>query len=107
MRLANRANSAALDEFDDLPVIFGGMDLNAHLRSDFDFGSSFADATGFPDVVRKGFLAIDMFAVLQREHGGEGVGMFAGADDDGIEIARLLKDFAEVAEFFGVGMFIG
>ena len=50
-------------------IIFIRMNLNAHLRSHLGFRSRFTNLARFPDVMRERFLAIDMLAMLQRQHG--------------------------------------
>ena len=53
---------------------------------------------GLPDVVRQRLLAVDVLAVPQGQHGGEGVRVLAGADDDGVELALVVEEPAEVGD---------
>src|SRR6266513_3550021 len=85
-------------------IIFIRMNLNAHLRSHFGFRSRFTNLARFPDVMRERFLAIDMLAMLQRQHGRKSMCMLAGAHDYCVEILRLIEELAEVSKLFGVRM---
>jgi hypothetical protein len=107
MRFGHGANRAALDDLDDAAVIVVSVNLDTHLGGDFGFGGDFANAAGFPDVVRERLLAIDVLFVLQGEHRRESVRVLAGADDNRVEVFGVIEDFAEVGEFFCVGMFSG
>ena len=85
----HRSDRAALDQFHHLPVIFGGVDLDAHLGGHFRLGRRLANPPRFPDVMRQRLLAIDVLAVFQREHRRKGVRVLAGAHDHGVEFLRL------------------
>ena len=107
VRLRHRADGAALDQFHHLPVILGGVNLDSHLGGDFRFSRRLPDAPRLPDAVRQRFFAIDVFAMLERQHGRECVGVLAGANDDSVEVTGALEEFAEIGEFLRARMFRG
>ena len=88
----------ALDQFHDAAIVVAGVHLDAHLRRNLGLGGFFANLAGFPDVVGQRFLAVDVLARREREQGGVGVRVLAGADHDGIECGRLVEEFAKVGE---------
>ena len=81
----------ALDQLDDAAIVLARVDLDAHLRRDLGLRRRLADLARLPDVVRQRLLAVDVLAVLEGEQGGEGVGVLAGADHDGVERRRACR----------------
>ena len=47
-------------------------------------------------------LAVDVLAQLQGRQRGEGVGVLGGAHDDGVELAGVVEELAEVAGAAGL-----
>ncbi len=107
MRLCHRTDGAALDQFHHLPVILGSVNLDAHLGGDFHVCRRLPDAPRLPNVVRERLFAIDVFAVLERQHGGECVRVLAGAHDHGVEVTGALEELAEIGELLRARMFRG
>src|SRR6185436_5726393 len=107
MRFVDRPDNAALDKLDYLAVVLCGVDLDTHLGCDLGFRCGFANAPSLPDIVGERLLAIDVFAVLESEHSGESVRVFAGANYYGIKISGMIKKFPEIRLFPSLGMFRG
>ena len=59
----------------------------------------------FVNIVRERFFAVDMLAQLQGRHGCEGMRVFGGADNHGIDIVRLIVKSAKVGGLAGLGKF--
>ena len=104
---ADGADGACLDEFDDSAVVGLGVNLGSHLGGDLGFTSGFANFPTFPDVMGEGFFAIDMLFHPQGWEGGKGVGMFGGADGDGVEVFEGVVELAKVGEGFCLGVLFG
>ena len=105
MRFVDRSNGPALDELDHLVIILSGVDLDAHLSGDVGLGSGFTNPARLPDIVRQGFLTIDVFPTLQGEHGGEGVRVLARAHHDSVKLIDVVEELAEICAFARFGMF--
>ena len=58
-----------------------------------------ANQPRLPDIVRERLLTVDVFAVCQRQIGGECMGVLGGADHDGIEVVRVVEYPAEIIVF--------
>ncbi len=99
MDLADRADGPRLDQLDHAAVVVGSVDLGAHLGGYPGPAGGFPDDARFPHVVGERFFAIDMLAQLQGGQRGKGMGVFAGADNDRIELARMIVEFPEIDEF--------
>ena len=78
--------------------------LIPHLRRDLCLGRRFTNDSSFPDTVGERLFAVDMLAKLKGRQSCECVGMFAGADNDGIELIRVVKHLAKVDDRFCFGM---
>src|ERR1051325_7739883 len=107
MRLVHRSDGAALDEFNYLAIIVGGMDLDAHLRCHLGLRRRLADAPRFPDVVRERLLTINVLAVPECEHCGKSVGVLARAHHHGVKVPGAVEELAEVGVFPGLRMLRG
>ena len=55
-----------------------------------------ADDARLRDVVGERLLAVDVLLQLQRRQRREGVRVLGGADDDGVELAGMVEEAAEV-----------
>ena len=86
VNFAHGTNRAALDE------------LVAHLRGEFQLRCGFANQPRFRDVIGERLLAIDMLPGLQRQHRRKHVRVLTGADDDGVELLRVVEHLPEVGE---------
>ncbi len=86
------ADAAGLDQLHGGPVFLGGVDLVAHLGADLRLGGLQAQLAGFPDGVREGLLAIDVFAETHGGHGGQGMHMVRRRDGDGVEAVTELGE---------------
>lgn len=95
-------DGAAPDHFAESAGFFGGGALVAHLGGDALFAGVIGDLSGFPDGVGEWFFAIDVFAVVEGGHRGEGVMVVGGGDEDGIDFLHFLEHEAVVLEAFGV-----
>ena len=107
MGLADGSDGVGAEEFDDAAEVVVGVVLGAHLGHDAGFTGGEADGAAFGDVVGEGFFAVDVFFEVQGWHGGVGVGVLGGADDDGVVEVGVVVDFTEVVELFGFGVFFG
>src|SRR5262245_37910907 len=96
MRFMDWTDNPALDQFDNLMIVFACVNLDAHLRGDFRFGCCFANATRFPNVMGKRLLAIDVLAVMECKHRCKSMRMFAGADYNSIKFTSALKYFSKI-----------
>ena len=69
-----------------------GVTLVAGLRCEMRiFRGGLANQPRFPDVVGKRFLAVHVFAMRQRQIGGERMGVLGSADDDRIEVVWAIE----------------
>ena len=101
----NLADPAGLDELHAGAVFFRGMDLVAHLGADLRLGGLQTELTGFPDGVREGLLAIDVFAETHGGHGGQGMHVVRRRDSDGIKaVAELGEHLPPVGVMRDPGM---
>ena len=66
-----------------------GAALHAHLDDALMDGGGFDELTTFPDVVRHGFLHIDILSRLDRPDGGEGVPVVGCGDGDNVDLFAL------------------
>ena len=107
MGFLDGADGAGLDQFNDAAVVLGGVDLDAHLGRRAGFLGGETDLACFVDVVGEGFFAVDVLLMLQGTHGRQGMGMLAGADDDGVEVLGAVEELAEVGELLCFGEFLG
>ena len=107
MRFGDCADGTGLDQFHDAAVVVAGVNLNAHLCGDARVVCRFADDPRFVHAVSQRLLAVDVLPELKGRQRGEGVRVLAGADDDGVEVARMIIQFAEVDELACSGMPLG
>ena len=100
VRFADLADDPALNELHRRAVLRVGVDLRAHLRDERRMGrGDGAELTGFVDIVRQRFLAVDMLAVVEGRHRRRGVGVVGGGDMDGVDRAgELVEHLPEVGE---------
>ena len=96
MHFADRSDGTALDDLHDTPIVLACVDLDPHLRRHVGGSSCQTDLTCFPHVVSQRLFAIDVFLVLERQHGRQRVRVLARADHHRIEVLRPIKQFAEV-----------
>lgn len=83
------------------------MNLRAHLCCEFCLRGGFPNDAGFRDVVCERLFAINVFAEFQRGECGEGVSVFACANDDRVEgIRGFVEELPEVCEFRGFRVFL-
>src|SRR5581483_6525739 len=96
-------------QLDDTAIVVFGVNLRSHLGGHFRSLRSFPNKTGFTEVVRQRFFAVDVLLALQRRQRGKSMRMLGGADDDRIEIAifQLIVKFAEIAELPSVRRLLG
>lgn len=85
------------------PVIVAGVNLGTHLGGYLGSCGDFTNDPRLPNVISEWLLAVDMFFEFQRGQRGKGVGVFAGADDHGIEFLFDLVQFPEIRIAFGLG----
>ncbi len=102
MDLVDPADGLAADEFDDAPVVAAGVDLRANLGHPSEARGRLGQRTGLGDGSGEGFFAIDVVPGLEGGHGGDGVGVIRGGDDDGVE-AGLFNQATEIAVGLRVG----
>ena len=57
---------AALDQFNDPPIVVFSMDLSAHLGGNLGLGSRLGDDTGFLDRMAQRLFGVDVLAQFQR-----------------------------------------
>ena len=65
MRLTHRPNRAALDQFNDPPIVVFSMDLSAHLGGNLGLGSRLGDDTGLLDRMAQRLFGVDVLAQFQ------------------------------------------
>ena len=104
--LADRADRAAFEQFDQPQIAGMLVVLGSHLSCDPFFASQPRDEARFLDGVRKRLLAVNMQAAAEGADSGRGVMVIGGADDDGFEIFPL-QQLAIVEELFGLGKAAG
>ena len=98
------ADEAFADEACAEAVLEVGVDLVSHLRDDTGFGRVVAHLTGFPDGVREGFLAVDVFAAFHGFDGSMRVHVVGNGDGDGVDfVTEGGEHFAVVAEVAHAG----
>ena len=98
VNFAHGTNRATLYELLDAAVVVGRMTLVAHLRGEFQLRCGFANQPRFRDVIRERLLAIDMLPGLQRQHRRKHVRVLTRADDDSVELFRVVEHLPEVGE---------
>ena len=103
--VAHLPDRPPLHELHDAPVVGVGMNLRPHLRGDAGQLGCLGDDAGLADVVRQRLFAVDVLLLAKRRQRREGVGVFGGADDDGVIVGglELLVEPAVVAESLGAG----
>ena len=72
------------------------MNLGSHLRGNIGFPGRKHDAVSFRNVVCQWLFAIDGLLQLQRWQRCKGMGMFGGADNDGIDVSKLVHQFPKI-----------
>ena len=107
MAFRNFADGSCLDEFDHAAIIILCVNLRSHLSRDSGGRSGFSNDSSLINIVSQRLFAIHMLAQLQRGQCGEGMSMFAGADDNGIELIGVIKNLAKVGIFPSPGMRLG
>lgn len=105
VNLADPADDPRLDEFRHAAVIFSRLALGSHLGGHLRLSGRLRHLPGFPDAVGEGLLAVDVFAELEGGEGGEGVRVFAGGDQDGLEALLVVPETAEIHVGFCVRVF--
>ena len=90
----------------ELEVVSLGVSLVAHLSGEFGVTVSHLDEDfALLESTDKGFLAIDMLAVLHGSHADEEVRMVGHTDSHSVEVvAILVEEFAEVRVTLGIGI---
>ena len=96
MAFRNFANCTRLNQFNDAAIIVLRMDLSSHLSRHAGRCSCFSNQTRLVNIVRQRLFAVHMFAQLKCRQRGEGMCVFAGADNNGIEFIGVIKDAAKV-----------
>ena len=105
MRSRDIADDAGPNQFAEMSGIAGRLTLVTHLSGDFGFACCPGDLPGFPDGVGERFFAVNMFAMFEGGHRGEGMMMIRSGDDDAIDFLHLIQHFAVVGKLFGFGVF--
>jgi len=100
---ADVADGARANDLDGGGAARCSRSLVAHLRGDAMLDGQHLQLARLPDIVRQGFLAIDMLAQAQGRGAGHGVLMVRGADDDGVDVALLVEHDAEILILGRVG----
>ena len=86
------ADGAAVDDGDGLAVNFLRVNLNAHLGDEFFLAGKFGEDARLVDVVREGFLAVNVFAELHRGVGDGRVHVVGHGDVARVDVALLLVE---------------
>src|SRR5688500_17026857 len=92
---AYRTNRAALDEFDDPPIVIPGVNPRSDLRHALVLTRGLRDNARFRDGARQRLLAIKMTSAPKRGDSRDGMRMIGRGYDDCIN-ARLIDETAEV-----------
>ena len=81
------------------------MVLRSHLRGDLRVAGRHANDARLLNVVGQRLLTVDVLPQLKGRQSGKGVSMFRGADDHRIKLLLVVKQFAEIIRFAGLGCF--
>ena len=87
MDLVDAAQDARADKFGVAADRGMGPSLVAHLRGDAFAGGCLGEPAGFLDRVGEGFLAVDVFAELDRPHGGQKMHVVRRRDRHCVDVA--------------------
>jgi hypothetical protein len=104
--LADLADRAIANQFDDPPRAIEGVPLIAHLRDDVHLAGDFAHPSRLIDRVRERLLAIHVLAHPHGQHTGRRVVVVGSRDDDRVDIFALLEHFAVVFVLGNVRIFL-
>src|SRR5262249_42170707 len=99
MDFAHGADDAGHQDFLDAAACRRGMPLVADLGRQLRvFCGGLADEAGFPNVIRKGLLAVDVLAVRQCKKSGKGVRVLGSGYYDCIEVVRVIEDAPKIGK---------
>ena len=104
MHFADMAYAAGLEDFDSDAEGFAGMMVYSHLCHDICVSGGLGEQACFVDGVGEGFFAINVLTHFDGHHGGDGVGVVRGGDDDGVDVFFLVEHSAEVAVLWDAGV---
>ena len=96
VQLSDFPQDSRLQDFNRPPGSLERMTLSSHLRRDTGVGGHFGHSPGLPNRVRKGFLAIHVFAQLHGSDRDDGMIVVGSRDEDGIEIAVRVEQLSPI-----------
>ena len=90
VNLRDFADRARLDDLDDAPIVFAGVNLRPQLRRHAMFASRFRHDPRFGDGVRQRLFAIDVKACADRSNRRRSVMVVGRRNHHGVDLAFLL-----------------
>ena len=103
---ADRSDRAGLNQFDHAAVVFGGVNLRAHLSGHLRLLVRFSHQPSFVHRMGQRLFAIHVHAPLHRHQAGRRMRVLGRADDDGVEIL-LIQQLAPIDVGLGPRKLLG